>query len=60
MKNRDNNPFEGFIQVLLVAQASGRLSSVDYADIMKQIEVSQSIAMTYCISWDETKSQSSV
>jgi hypothetical protein len=56
VKNREENPFEGFVQVLRVAQVSGRLSSADYADIIKQVEVSRSIATAYGILRDQLMS----
>ncbi len=56
VKKHDENPFEGFVQVLRVAQESGRLSRADYADIMKQVEASRTIATAYGILRDELMS----
>ena len=47
VEDLDDNPFEGFVQVLRVAKESGRLRSEDFALIMRQVESSPSLAAAY-------------
>ncbi len=43
----DENPFEGFVQVLRVAKEAGRITAGDLALVLREVESSPSIAAAY-------------
>lgn len=48
-ENPDEDPLEGFVQVLQVAREAGRLSAADFGRIMGQVEASTSVAAAYAV-----------